>query len=196
MIDDDDFEPLVVKRDPGWGGKRPRLLHETKPTLSLTISGMKSFIDKLKDDTPQLQGDDVEWTEWMVQDMQARLNAISRLISMLPKKNPDKLLAGCGGDLLRLTCVERWMLYLSWKVKYVEKLEHEIGRLEEECHRQALTVKDIRTMETAALIREADIVGITTTGAAKHRALLEPLKARIGNVILSFDLLTYLNQYS
>jgi hypothetical protein len=41
---------------------------------------------------------------------------------------------------------------------------------------QTNEIKDIETIETAEIIRNAHVVGITTTGAAKNRALLEHLK--------------------
>jgi hypothetical protein len=50
---------------------------------------------------------------------------------------------------------------------------------------QTNEIKDIETIETAEIIRNAHVVGITTTGAAKNRALLEHLKSKIG-ILLPF----------
>ena len=47
----------------------------------------------------------------------------------------------------------------------------------------------------AALCRTADIVGMTTTGAAKNRLMLESLKPKIGKEI-SYNLLQYISHYS
>ena len=85
----------------------------------------------------------------------------------------------------------------------MKKLATEVDILSVEVNQQTNELKDVETIETAEIIREAHIVGtylynlyipnfykvllllsgITTTGAAKQRALLGHLKPKIGNLI-------------
>ena len=84
-----------------------------------------------------------------------------------------------------LDLIQRWNLYYHWKSVMAEVLEKEIIVWEAACNSLSSELKDIETIECAEIIRNVDIIGITTTGAAKHRGLLEHLKSKIGNTIFS-----------
>ena len=77
------------------------------------------------------------------------------------------------------------MMYNSWKVKALEVLEKEAAQLEKFYFENANRLKDARNLESAEICQKADIVGLTTTGAARHRALLNHLKPKIGKISFS-----------
>ena len=61
---------------------------------------------------------------------------------------------------------------------------------EKEYEDKIVNYNELKGQALAALCRTADIIGMTTTGAAKNRLLLESLKAKIGNWV-SFSLLEH-----
>jgi hypothetical protein len=78
-------------------------------------------------------------------------------------------------------------MYNSWKEKALEIQEERAAQLEKLYFENANQLKDVRNLESAEICQNADIVGLTTTGAAKQRALLNHLKPKIG--IISFSML-------
>jgi hypothetical protein len=71
---------------------------------------------------------------------------------------------------------QRWMLFGQWKRSYENIINEELqefkGKIKE--------YNQLKGEALAALCRTADVIGMTTTGAAKNRLLLESLKAKIG----------------
>jgi hypothetical protein len=76
-------------------------------------------------------------------------------------------------------------MYNSWKVKALEIQEERAAQLEKLYFENANKLKDVRNLESAEICQKADIVGLTTTGAAKQRALLNHLKPKIGNIYVA-----------
>lgn len=82
-------------------------------------------------------------------------------------------------DVWRLRIEDRWRLYRYWASMAVEELQKAVSekkarlaeakkRLEDECLRLDM-----------ACLQDVDVVGATTTGAAKHRALIQEMQPTV-----------------
>jgi hypothetical protein len=85
-----------------------------------------------------------------------------------------------GSQITTMPLRQRWMLFKKWKRVYREMIEQDLRKSKEEYESQIKLFNELKGKALAALCRTADVVGMTTTGAAKNRLLLESLKAKIG----------------
>ncbi|XP_038654615.1 NFX1-type zinc finger-containing protein 1-like [Scyliorhinus canicula] len=82
-------------------------------------------------------------------------------------------------DVWELNLGDRWRLYRKWKVTYEEKLHSTINESFCLYEKTAQDLSDLILEENLMILERADVVGMTTTGAAKYRALLQKLNPRI-----------------
>uniref|UniRef100_A0A1B6E310 RZ-type domain-containing protein n=1 Tax=Clastoptera arizonana TaxID=38151 RepID=A0A1B6E310_9HEMI len=82
-------------------------------------------------------------------------------------------------DVWRLSEADRWALYNLWIDKLKKKLVLEMANLEENHRTEVKQYEEARQMEDLRIIKEADIVGITTTTAAKLIGILDQLASKI-----------------
>ena len=82
-----------------------------------------------------------------------------------------------------LTLIDRCRLYASWRRSLIEILHQEMSHLRDELQELAAERLAIRTSQYLHICRQADIVGMTTTGAAKWQSLLNDLKPKIGECV-------------
>ena len=117
----------------------------------------------------------------MKKEIEGRMQSVTKLLKMTPPLNADQLsVLTALEDLEDLPYLQRWQMYCAWKSLVVDTLEERLAKIEAEYRSQSKELKDVETTETAEIIRSAAVVGITTTGAAKNKALLEHLKCKIG----------------
>ena len=106
-----------------------------------------------------------------------RMNLIrDQLLAM-----PNEIECVSADQILTLPLGQRWMLFAQWKRAYQEIIQQDLRNTEKEYENKIVEYNELKGQALAALCRTADIVGMTTTGAAKNRLLLEALKAKIGN---------------
>ena len=110
------------------------------------------------------------------------LSEISKSLNIAPHAEAQQLAALQAQNLYTMSMPDRWRLYASWKKQVMDLMEEKEHFLEAQYAMSLQELKDVETLESAEVCRTADIIGITTTGAAKHRALLEHLKPRIGKL--------------
>ena len=112
------------------------------------------------------------------------LSEISKSLNIAPHAEAQQLAALQAQNLYTMSMPDRWRLYASWKKQVMDLMEEKEHFLEAQYAMSLQELKDVETLESAEVCRTADIIGITTTGAAKHRALLEHLKPKIGKIFL------------
>lgn len=83
-------------------------------------------------------------------------------------------------EIMTLPLSKRWMLFAQWKRSYQDIVNKDLRDSEMDYEKKIKEYNELKGEALAALCRTADVVGMTTTGAAKNRALLESLKAKIG----------------
>ncbi|XP_055890805.1 NFX1-type zinc finger-containing protein 1-like [Biomphalaria glabrata] len=83
------------------------------------------------------------------------------------------------GDIWKLDLNKRFALYNFWILKYKEKLTEKVTSLVERYESAYKRKEEASREETLALLKTCKVIGMTTTGAAKHRAVLQALGCRI-----------------
>ena len=89
------------------------------------------------------------------------------------------------GEIVRVKQVwdlsvnDRWRLYLSWLRLYQENCKEQISRKIQEYERICKRSREIRDSEELQVLREAVVIGMTTTGAAKYRTIVEDTQPTI-----------------
>ena len=85
-------------------------------------------------------------------------------------------------EILSLPLNLRWLMYCNWKKRLQNIVSQELRDAEVEYEARIKEYNELKGLALAALCRTADVIGMTTTGAAKNRLLLESLNAKIGNL--------------
>ena len=86
-----------------------------------------------------------------------------------------------GNELLlwSLPISERWKLYRRWVHKYKLRLQRNVSLRMADYDRLARVLAEAKERESLYLMRRAKVVGMTTTGAAKHASMLRQLQPPI-----------------
>lgn len=74
---------------------------------------------------------------------------------------------------------DRLRLYLFWINNYRERYRTEVYRGEREYERLCRELEAVRSQEEEQVIRQATVVGMTTSGAAKHHSMLQRIAPKI-----------------
>ncbi|XP_046576441.1 NFX1-type zinc finger-containing protein 1-like [Haliotis rubra] len=74
---------------------------------------------------------------------------------------------------------QRPSLYIYWLLKYQNHLKKSIQGKEQVYRQTAARLKEVLQEEDRDILAEAKVIGMTTTGAAKHAALLQAVAPRI-----------------
>ncbi|XP_067324423.1 NFX1-type zinc finger-containing protein 1 [Anolis sagrei] len=82
-------------------------------------------------------------------------------------------------DVWRLPLASRWNLYRHWVQKYQVEIRRKILRHEEKYQEAADRLAELRLQEDLCILKKAKIVGMTTTGAARYRQILQELAPRV-----------------
>lgn len=78
-------------------------------------------------------------------------------------------------DISKLSTKDRWRLYRLWRKKYCQEREILIKELNKRYAEKQKQFERIRLEEDLYAIRDCDIIGLTTTGAAKFRTIIEQI---------------------
>lgn len=127
-----------------------------------------------------LEDRDLESAKLSIEDIYTLKRLLEELIAILPTVDVHVFNQLIEKEFAQLTSLERWKIYSFLRSSAIEKLEDKICAIQALHKQQENEMKDVETIENAEIIRGAHVVGITTTGAAKQRALLERLQSKIG----------------
>ncbi|XP_073708408.1 NFX1-type zinc finger-containing protein 1 [Garra rufa] len=136
----------------------------------------------LNDTEPQEQAQNQSQAgqgEWQVQGHQ------KKKIKQMAKKELRKTSAMSDQqerqirDIWSLTLKDRWRLYRLWILRYRTDLRAKALTSEQVYQDAAERLNEIRRREDLCVLREARVVGMTTTGAAKYRQALQELGPRL-----------------
>ena len=97
--------------------------------------------------------------------------------STLPSMLPFEVAAV--QNVWRLEPEKRWRLYLFWLRLFQANCRDEISRKSQEYESICRRFTEVRECEELHALREAVVIGMTTTGAAKYRNLLEIIKPTV-----------------
>ncbi|XP_067871920.1 NFX1-type zinc finger-containing protein 1-like [Heterodontus francisci] len=82
-------------------------------------------------------------------------------------------------DVWEINLDDRWRLYRKWKLAYEAKLKASINENLNLYEKMAQDLSALNLEEDLTILKTAVVIGMTTTGAAKYRALLQNIKPRI-----------------
>ncbi|NXL91409.1 ZNFX1 protein, partial [Alectura lathami] len=82
-------------------------------------------------------------------------------------------------DLWQLDLSSRWRLYRLWLQTYQRSIRRKILQHEKQYQAAAERLAELRLQEDLCILKEANVVGMTTTGAAKYRQVLQKVEPRI-----------------
>ncbi|KAM4688146.1 NFX1-type zinc finger-containing protein 1-like [Discoglossus pictus] len=82
-------------------------------------------------------------------------------------------------DVWQLPIRERWELYRWWRSLYLTDSRLQIFDLENQYQIGINRMAELRNQEDLLILQEADIIGMTTTGAAKFRKILQNIRPKI-----------------
>ncbi|XP_019734924.1 NFX1-type zinc finger-containing protein 1 isoform X2 [Hippocampus comes] len=102
-------------------------------------------------------------------------------------------------DVWALSMADRWRLYRLWMVRYRADIRNKARISEEEYQRAADRYAEIKRDETLSILKRAKVIGMTTTGAAKYRKVLQEVRPRLVIVeeaaeVLEAHIITALSQ--
>ncbi|XP_050539011.1 NFX1-type zinc finger-containing protein 1-like [Daktulosphaira vitifoliae] len=118
-----------------------------------------------------------------VEEAQINLREIENIIGyfrdMLKLVYLNQKVSKITNDLNSLNIGDRWLMYFSWVKEIKFKFSNKIMLLEKyykTLYKQYVELKEIENIE---MLNKMHVVAMTTTGAAKHRVLLEGLQSPI-----------------
>lgn len=74
---------------------------------------------------------------------------------------------------------QRWSLYRLWIKLYVRNIQRNINSLSDAYRNECLRYNVLRNHEDIEIVKSAKIIGMTTTGAAKYRHIIDSTKPKI-----------------
>ncbi|KAH9515710.1 NFX1-type zinc finger-containing protein 1 [Bulinus truncatus] len=95
---------------------------------------------------------------------------ISKVLSAKPMTDEEEKSVK---DIWKLNIKQRYSLYMLWLKRYEDHLKEKLNMALEELKSLLRLEKDEIDEETASLLKRSRIIGMTTTGAAKHKSLLD-----------------------
>ena len=82
-------------------------------------------------------------------------------------------------DVWSIGLNERWRLYNYWLSCYCEERAQYVSRISTRYNQLANQLAELYREQDYDILREASVVGMTTTGAAKYRSLIQRVQPRI-----------------
>ncbi len=117
--------------------------------------------------------------QWQVQrqERKRRFNRLRRGLNSKHAMTPEEVNKVV--DVWSLGPDDRWKLYRYWLNQYKERLRQEIKEKEAEYQRLADRSIEIGQELDMTIMQDATIIGMTTTGAARYRGVLQRIAPRI-----------------
>ncbi|KFQ31593.1 NFX1-type zinc finger-containing protein 1, partial [Merops nubicus] len=148
--------------------------HRAVNELVSVLLAMK--LEDQEEGTAQTQQKTMQWETTAAQRKKMR----QKMKVELRKLNAmTELEAKAVQDLWQLDLSSRWRLYRLWLQTYQGFIRQKIRQHEQQYQAAAERLTELRLQEDLCILKEAQIVAMTTTGAAKYRQLLQKVEPRI-----------------
>ncbi|KAL9983465.1 hypothetical protein ACROYT_G005640 [Oculina patagonica] len=79
-------------------------------------------------------------------------------------------------DVWTMSLKGRWRLYRRWVYNACESCYEKISVWQEAFDKKATDLKEVRMKEDYEVLRKADVIGMTTTGAARYHSVLQDMQ--------------------
>ncbi|NWU70241.1 ZNFX1 protein, partial [Pterocles burchelli] len=148
--------------------------HKATQELASVLLAMK--LEDQEEGTAQLQQKPMQWEitaaqrKKMKQKMKVELRKLNAMTELEAKAIQD---------LWQLDLSSRWRLYRLWLQTYQGFIRRRILQHERQYQAAAERLTELRLQEDLCILKEAQLVGMTTTGAAKYRRILQKVEPQI-----------------
>ncbi|NXX41716.1 ZNFX1 protein, partial [Tricholaema leucomelas] len=143
------------------------------PKLSKVLFALK-LEDEEEETQPQQEAMQWEVTAAQRKKMKQRMKVELRKLSAM-----TELEARTVQDVWQLDLDSRWRLYRLWLQTYQRHIQESILQHAQRYREAAERLAELRLQEDLLILNEARVVGMTTTGAAKYRQILQIVQPRI-----------------
>ncbi|NXG55458.1 ZNFX1 protein, partial [Hemiprocne comata] len=147
-----------------------RAVHE----LASVLLAMK--LEGQEEGTAQTQQKTMQWEVTAAQrkKMKQKMKVELRKLSAMTELEARDI-----QDLWQLDLSSRWRLYRLWLQTYQGLIRQRILQHEQQYQAAAERLTELRLQEDLCILKEAQVVGMTTTGAAKYRQILQKVEPQI-----------------
>ncbi|KAJ8042133.1 NFX1-type zinc finger-containing protein 1 [Holothuria leucospilota] len=149
--------------------------------INEALENLEEYDEDDEDDGVDIVGGPVPGTEegWMIAGRDRRsirkyVNKNLRKVDRMPEERAIRVT-----NLWELQMPRRWDLYRYWVHLFKQKLQGALLPLQEEYERQIRLLKEVREEENVDIIKNATIIALTTTGAAKHHHLIQRVHPKV-----------------
>ncbi|XP_063766744.1 NFX1-type zinc finger-containing protein 1 isoform X2 [Eleginops maclovinus] len=146
--------------------------------MEQALKGLENLMLAMNLDEAEIQAEQSE-AGWEMQPAQKRnmkhkIKTELRKNSAMTEEEEKAVL-----DIWTLTLPHRWRLYRLWIARYRVELSTKALQFEEAYHNTVERLADIKRQENFYLLKGATVIGMTTTGAAKFRTVLQKVRPRL-----------------
>ncbi|XP_078271702.1 NFX1-type zinc finger-containing protein 1-like [Rhinoraja longicauda] len=133
-----------------------------------------------KEDAPPFksQSEEQDGGEWQVKESKAKMKRMVKhqlqLTDIMLEYEAIRKV-----NIWDLNLLDRWRLYRLWLSEYQVETKCEILKYEQEYQEIVHRLAELRNQEEIIILRRSKVVGMTTTGAAKYRNLLQDIQPKI-----------------
>lgn len=178
----------------------PDLIYNEKDIViySITINDIKNACRRLLFNTERLEelsNFDIQYFN-AFEESKFNFDVMEKIhdyfIDMLNVANADVYLPKSIKNIYMLNMEQRWALYFQWVKTTKEMFGPKIMELEQLYTTIYKQYTELRQLENIEIFSNMHVIALTTTGAAKHRIMLEGLESPIGmnSKLLNFYLIT------
>ncbi|XP_009891810.1 PREDICTED: LOW QUALITY PROTEIN: NFX1-type zinc finger-containing protein 1 [Charadrius vociferus] len=148
--------------------------HRAVNELASMLLAMK--LEDQEQGTAQPQQKTTRWEVTAAQrkKMKQKMKAELRKLSAMTESEAKAI-----QDLWQLDLSSRWRLYRLWLQTYQGLIRQRILQHEQQYRAAAERLTELRLQEDLCILKESQVVGMTTTGAAKYRQILQKVEPRI-----------------
>ncbi|XP_072206179.1 NFX1-type zinc finger-containing protein 1 isoform X2 [Excalfactoria chinensis] len=165
MIEDEDLAKPQRRKE-----EEHRVAHE----LASMLLAMK--LENEEEGTVQPQQ---KSAQWQISSSQRKKMKHKMKVELHKLNAMSELEAHAIQDLWQLDLNSRWRLYRLWLQTYQGLIRRKILQHEQQYQAAAERLAELRLQEDLCILKEAKVVGMTTTGAAKFRQILQKIEPRI-----------------
>ena len=148
--------------------------------FAMKLSTIEENIQVMAKSLETFEREDAKWMEKQIEWTKVNLSLLRPLLQNAPTADEKQLHDWYPRDIFQIPIHHRWMMYSAWRRQALSIQEQRAAEIDKLFRENTAKLKDVRDIQSAELCHNADVVGFTTTGAAKNRALLNHLKPKIG----------------
>ena len=153
--------------------------NERKSTLNdLAMKRKRASEAGLIDLTSNVTKDNVIWSFSRKETYRRKETVLTELRKnslMLSKKERKT----AEGNPWSLPMSDRWKLYRTWLQDYRNCLQKERNSVREKLHTSARRLEELKEIQDVFFLQRADVVGMTTTCAARHNSVIKKINSPI-----------------